>query len=180
MVTFSLTVKGQLSQILRFCLLFLQNLNDDPFHMHDKRLFCQITYQIDSLQKRLRKEICCIWAGPPARHTAGLDSSTRAARNARQAARGQHDRPNAAHTVLLLRYFGGKQKSATLRILRKVLPPQLPLKLPAFQDETNLGCWMSTKQGWYERTEGIAHWLRAPSVGRVHVKFGESEAARLL
>ena len=91
MVTFSLTVKGQLSQILRFCLLFLQNLNDDPFHIHDKRLFCQITYQIDSLQKRLRKEICCIWAGPPARHTAGLDSSTRAARNARQAARGQHD-----------------------------------------------------------------------------------------
>ena len=50
-------------------------------------------------------------------------------------------RPNAAHTVLLLRYFGGKQKSATLRILRKVLPPQLPLKLAAFQDETNLGCW---------------------------------------
>ena len=50
-------------------------------------------------------------------------------------------RPNAAHTILLLRYFGGKQKSATLRILRKVLPPQLPLKLPAFQDETNLGCW---------------------------------------
>ena len=47
-------------------------------------------------------------------------------------------RPNAAHTVLLLRYFGGKQKSATLRILRKVLPPQLPLKLAAFQDETNL------------------------------------------
>ena len=38
----------------------------------------------------------------------------------------------------------------------------------------------STKQGWYERTEGIAHWLKAPSVGRVHVKFGESEAARLL
>ena len=117
---------GQLSQILRFFTLF-QNLDDDPFHSHDKRLFIKTFAEGNMLH--LSRPACSAHGRPRAQGQRVMLG--------RQLV-GSMIRPNAAHTVLLLRYFGGKQKSATLRILRKVLPPQLPLKLAAFQDETNL------------------------------------------
>ena len=141
MVTFRLTLdceRTAFANLAIFSTLF-QNLNDDPFHKHDKRLFCQITNQLIACKNVCGRKYV---ASEQARLLGTRQASTRAPQGQRvmlgRQLVGSMIRPNAAHTVLLLRYFGGKQKSATLRILRKVLPPQLPLKLAAFQDETNL------------------------------------------
>ena len=90
MVTFSLTLdcdRTAFANLAIFSTLF-PNLNDDPFHKHDKRLFCQITNQLIACKNVCGRKYV---ASEPRLLGTRQASSTRAARNARQAACGQHD-----------------------------------------------------------------------------------------